>query len=505
MWNYIYVLLLLLDRAVTSWGGSSSGSSGLALVGDDPGVLLSTVSPQPEEGQAKWVDCVKATDMCNQNPHCSSRYRVMRQCLVGKEKDSMLDTNRECRAALEVLLLSPLYECRCKRGMKKELQCLQSYWSIHMGLTEGGEFYETSPYEPVAPVRQPDKLGLASIISGMHTVAPSRFQCPEADRKCNPCLDAAKACNLNGTCKKQRSAYIATCNSSGKSGADAAKGGDTCNKKRCHKALRQFLDRVPPEYSHQLLFCPCLHEGCAERRRQTIVPDCSFKDRVKPNCLELRRVCRQDPLCRSRLADFHMNCIVTQHTVSSCPNDDNYQACLASYARLIGTDMTPNYVDSSYSNWTVSPWCSCKGSGNQEEECVNFLQDFTENTCLRNAIQAFGYGADNAQNKDGSVPGPSATAKPGPDESTSTSETLYIPNDVQPRDEAQGKEYGPKCNLAKGYTCRDESPLEPVSGYGGLSRPQVPPGAASAGVLASSHWALLPGLALALILVQHAL
>lgn len=83
------------------------------------------------------MDCIQASDMCNQNPSCSSRYRVMRQCLVGKEKEAMLDNNRECQAALEVLLLSPLYDCRCKRGMKKELQCLQNYWAIHMGLTEG--------------------------------------------------------------------------------------------------------------------------------------------------------------------------------------------------------------------------------------------------------------------------------------------------------------------------------------------------------------------------------
>ncbi|XP_019714839.1 GDNF family receptor alpha-2-like [Hippocampus comes] len=75
--------------------------------------------------------------MCNQNPHCSSRYRVMRQCLVGKEKEAMLDNNQECRAALRVLLVSPLFDCRCKRGMKKELQCLQNYWTIHMGLNEG--------------------------------------------------------------------------------------------------------------------------------------------------------------------------------------------------------------------------------------------------------------------------------------------------------------------------------------------------------------------------------
>lgn len=30
----------------------------------------------------------------------------------------------------------------------------------------GGELYETSPYEPVMPVRYPDAFRLASIISG---------------------------------------------------------------------------------------------------------------------------------------------------------------------------------------------------------------------------------------------------------------------------------------------------------------------------------------------------
>ncbi|TRY65578.1 hypothetical protein DNTS_015187 [Danionella cerebrum] len=83
---------------------------------------------------------------------------------------------------------------------------------------------------------------------------------------------------------------------------------------------------------------------------------------------------------------------MTPHSVSSCLNDD-YQACLTSYTRLIGTEMTPNYIDSGHSNFTISPWCTCKGSGNQEEDCEKFLQDFKENTCLRNAIQAFGYGS----------------------------------------------------------------------------------------------------------------
>ncbi|KAM9547207.1 GDNF family receptor alpha-2-like [Salvelinus alpinus] len=457
MWIYFYFVLFLLDGVAYSSGGSYSALAGTGAHG--------------------WVDCVRASDMCNQNPQCSSRYRVMRQCLVGRERDTML-ANRECQAALEVLLVSPLYDCRCKRGMKKELQCLQSYWSIHMGLTEGREFYETSPYEPVMPVRHPDAFRLASIISGMHTVTPKANTCSDPSKTCNPCLDAAKACNLNNTCKKQRSTYIATCSK-----------GEPCNRKRCHKALRQFLDRVPTDYSHQLLFCPCQDLGCAERRRQTIVPFCSFEDKVKPYCLELRKNCRQDPLCRSRLADFHMNCMVSQHTVSSCPNEDNYQACLASYAGLIGTDMTPNYVDGSFTNWTVSPWCTCKGSGNQEEECQSFLKDFTENMCLRNAIQAFGYGTDSLSHKAESVP-LTPSMKPGLETSISTSEPLDNPNDVQPEDEANGKGNVPKWNLSKGYIGGDGPLLEPSSGYDGLTRPKGPPEDGSPCVCASV-WALL--------------
>ncbi|KAA8592387.1 hypothetical protein FQN60_017842, partial [Etheostoma spectabile] len=177
----------------------------------------------------------------------------------------------------------------------------------------------------------------------------------------------------------------------------------------------------------------------------------------------------------SRLADYKVNCWVTPPTVSTCPNQDNHQACLASYARLIGTDMTPNYVDSSFSNWTISPWCTCKGSGNQEEECLNFLRYFTDNTCLRNAIQAFGYGIDNVQTKNVSVPGPSATTKTGTEWPASTSEPPFvsIPKYPEPRDGGLGKTRG----LPEDHSA----------------------------CLCANVWALLPGLALALVLAQHAL
>lgn len=121
---------------------------------DDPSVMFVPVASKAPgsqntgsraEDQPERVDCIQATEMCNQNPSCSSRYRVMRQCLVGKEKEAMLDNNRDCQAALEVLLGSPLYDCRCKRSMKNELQCLQNYWAIHMGLNEGREQMVSQP------------------------------------------------------------------------------------------------------------------------------------------------------------------------------------------------------------------------------------------------------------------------------------------------------------------------------------------------------------------------
>ncbi|KAI3362510.1 hypothetical protein L3Q82_012794 [Scortum barcoo] len=493
----------------------------------------------------------------------------MRQCLSGgdKERSAML-ASKECQGALEVLQDSPLYDCRCKRGMKKELQCLQNYWSIHMGLTEvlwcvcvrvsqdcvafvylrtvlrscagvqihtdnegrdarehvgmnkkgqtaeadesavpvdlhpgsqqlslkythmwlfvkhfvcfkecdinktymvtltdavlgiyREEFYETSPYEPI---HFSEEFRHASIISdsSLSKMSP----CSEAGKPCNPCLDAAKACNLNETCKRLRSAYNSVCSKATPPQPSVANQ-EPCSRKRCQKALRQFFERVSWELSYPLLFCSCPDQACAERRRRTIVPSCSHQERHKPTCLELRRTCRSDALCRasatlrenrrakqsdknnqssiftqplwilqdihtgnaeivsqttvlhlfdmtltdlfllcrfrSRLADFHMNCQMTSHTVTSCPHD-NYHGCLMSYVGLIGSDVTPNYSDSSPSNITISLWCTCRGTGHQEPECDAFHRDFTHNTCLildswhkkKNAIKSFGYGSE---------------------------------------------------------------------------------------------------------------
>lgn len=107
----------------------------------------------------------------------------------------------------------------------------------------------------------------------------------------NRCLDAAKACNVDDVCQKMRTEYVSVCiKPTAKSGL--------CNRPKCNKALRKFFDRVPADYTHELLFCPCTDTACAERRRQTIVPSCSYESPEKANCLTQKRICKADYVCR---------------------------------------------------------------------------------------------------------------------------------------------------------------------------------------------------------------
>ncbi|XP_041442945.1 GDNF family receptor alpha-2 [Xenopus laevis] len=333
-----------------------------------------TFSLSPSVSWPSHTDCVHANELCTADQSCSSRYRTLRQCLAGRDRDTLL-SSQECKNAMEVLQESPLYLCRCRRGMKKELQCLQVYWGIHAGLTEGDEFYETSPYEPVTS-RLSDIFRLASINSGSEPVSS----------KHNACLDAAKFCNVNDACKRLRSTYISTCNTGGGEG-------ENCARRKCHRALRTFIERIPADLSYPLLFCPCRDQPCAERRRQTAVPECSFKRPEMPNCMEIWANCRQDPVCRSRLSDFITNCQSSPQSVSGCIRD-NYAACLGAYAGLIGFDVALNFLDSDPHSISIGPWCSCNGSGDQETWCERYLKEFTQNRCLRNAILAFGNGTD---------------------------------------------------------------------------------------------------------------
>ncbi|XP_036815532.1 GDNF family receptor alpha-1a isoform X1 [Oncorhynchus mykiss] len=369
------------------------------------------------------LDCVKASEQCMKEQGCSTKYRTMRQCVAGgKERNfSMvagLEAQDECRSAIDAVKQSPLYNCRCKRGMKKEKNCLRIYWGIYQTL-QGNDFLEDSPYETMNS-RLSDMFRLAPIISeegvssnpwsGPVTVPTGRgpqgrgraVKDPSRNRRAHPnwailgepavtrennCLNAAKACNLNDTCKKYRSAYISPCTS-------RVSTAEVCNKRKCHKALRQFFDKVPPKHSYGMLFCSCPagdQSACSERRRQTIVPVCSYEDKEKPNCLSLQASCKTNYICRSRLADFFANCQSEPRSLSGCLKE-NYADCLLSYSGLIGTVMTPNYLRSP--KISVVPYCDCSSSGNGKEECDKFTEFFTDNTCLRKAIHAFGNGTD---------------------------------------------------------------------------------------------------------------
>ncbi|XP_016350265.1 GDNF family receptor alpha-4-like [Sinocyclocheilus anshuiensis] len=319
----------------------------------------------------RW-DCLTAGDSCSSDEACSPRLRTLRQCVAGGGSVKLGPGARNhCENAVTALLSSPLHRCQCKRGMKREKNCLSIYWSLKQSVLHGLSLVENYPYEPVE--RGFDYVRLASQVKsevGMTTV--------------NRCLDAAKACNVDETCQKLRTEYVSACI------APSVRAGP-CNRARCSKALRKFFDRVPPDYTHELLFCPCSETACAERRRQTIVPACSYEEREKPNCLAQLRVCEADYVCKSRWAQFQHDCQPSELTASGC-QQENYGACLVAYTGLIGSIITPNYLDNSTSN--VGAWCSCATSGNFRDQCNYFLGHFHDNNCLKNAILAFGNDTD---------------------------------------------------------------------------------------------------------------
>ncbi|KAM4707960.1 GDNF family receptor alpha-4 [Discoglossus pictus] len=316
-------------------------------------------------------DCLQAGEACTSNPSCSFNFRTLRQCIAGNGANKLgPNAKSQCRRTVTALLSSQLHGCKCKRGMKKEKNCLSIYWSIHHTLVEGINVLEGSPYEPF--VRGFDNVRLASITAENEVTQVNR------------CLDAAKACNVDETCQKLRTDYVSLC-------IRRLPRTDMCNRSKCHKALRRFFDRVPAEYTSELLFCPCEDTACAERRRQTIVPACSYESKEKPNCLIPLDSCKENFICKSRFAEFQFKCQPSPQSATGCARE-NYAACLMAYTGIIGSAITPNYVDNSSSS--VAPWCTCNTSGNRQEECENFLHLFTNNICLQNAIHAFGNGTN---------------------------------------------------------------------------------------------------------------
>ncbi|XP_058264847.1 GDNF family receptor alpha-3 isoform X1 [Hemibagrus wyckioides] len=319
------------------------------------------------------LDCGQAVQECMAQPECEKLYRQLDYC-VDEEAVAPLgpEARQACADAQNALLHHrPLQECKCQRGSRKEALCLRVYWTVRF--PQGYDDIETSPYEDIELelVRNSEVTKLASI------VAVSSFP---VDGQ-NQCLKAAQDCGLFEKCGALRAEYVLAC-------TKRVAGSERCNRQKCHRALRRFLERVPEEYSFGVLFCSCTEPLCGERRRKTIVPSCSYEEKdAQPNCLHLESYCLRDDLCRSRLADFQQNCQPSSYSLSGCLRESG-AVCLKAYAGLIGTIMTPNYV--SNSTMEVSQWCNCEGSGNQLQECLRILHMFNSNTCLRNAIENMG-------------------------------------------------------------------------------------------------------------------
>ncbi|XP_036380962.1 GDNF family receptor alpha-4-like [Megalops cyprinoides] len=319
------------------------------------------------------MDCLEAEQGCVLDPGCKLAYRELEYCVAEQAVSPLgAETERECLQAQSSLQqYRPLLACKCQRGSRREESCLRVYWTVRF--LQGYDEVEVSPYEDLGQelVRNIEISRMASIVSASSL---------PLDRQ-NQCLKAAQDCGLYEKCGSLRSEYVVAC-------TKRAPGSDHCNRQKCHRALRRFLERVPEEYSFGVLFCPCSDPLCGERRRKTIVPSCSYEERDgKPNCLSLQGYCMKDELCRSRLADFQHNCHPSPHSPSGCLRESG-AVCLKAYAGLIGTIMTPNYV--SNDSVEVSQWCSCEGSGNQLPDCLRVQELFGSNACLRSAISAFG-------------------------------------------------------------------------------------------------------------------
>uniref|UniRef100_A0A8C3VGK0 GDNF family receptor alpha-3 n=1 Tax=Catagonus wagneri TaxID=51154 RepID=A0A8C3VGK0_9CETA len=273
--------------------------------------------------------CLQARRKCQASPTCNATYHYLNSCASSRTIPSRAEepsVPRDCMEAAQQLRNSSLMSCTCHRRMKNQATCLDIYWTVH-------------------PARSLDW-----------------------DR----CLKFAVLCTFNEKCDRLRKAYGEACS------------GPHCQRHNCQGQLRTFFEKAPEPHAQGLLFCPCAptDQGCGQRRRNTIAPGCALPSEA-PNCLELRRLCLSQPLCRSRLADFQTHCH-PMDVLGTCATE--HSRCLQAYMGLIGTAMTPNFVSNISASVALS--CTCRGSGNLQEECEQLEESFSHNPCLTEAIAA---------------------------------------------------------------------------------------------------------------------
>ncbi|XP_060233448.1 GDNF family receptor alpha-3 isoform X1 [Meriones unguiculatus] len=325
--------------------------------------------------------CIQARKKCQANPACKAAYHRLASCTSGVSTPLPFEESAlspDCLEAAQQLRNSSLMGCTCHRRMKHQATCLNIYWTVHPARsleyfqlstvahtfdlssweTEAGDYeLDVSPYEDTV-TSKPWKMNLSKL----------NMLKPDSDL----CLKFAMLCTLNDKCDRLRKAYGEACS------------GLRCQRHLCLAQLRSFFEKAAESHAQGLLLCPCAPEdaGCGERRRNTIAPSCALPS-VPPNCLDLRGFCRSDPLCRSRLMDFQTHCH-PMDILGTCATEQS--RCLRAYLGLIGTAMTPNFV--SKVNTSVALACTCRGSGNLQDECEQLERSFSQNPCLMEAIAA---------------------------------------------------------------------------------------------------------------------
>ncbi|XP_073933031.1 GDNF family receptor alpha-3 isoform X3 [Castor canadensis] len=298
--------------------------------------------------------CIQARRKCQANPTCKAAYHHLGSCTAGlstslpSEESSV---SADCLEAAQQLRNTSLIGCTCHRRMKNQATCLDIYWTVHPARSLGDYELDSSPYEDTV-TSKPWKMNLSKL----------NMLKPDSDL----CLKFAMLCTLNDKCDRLRKAYGMACS------------GPRCQRHACLAQLRSFFEKAAQSHAQGLLLCPCAptDRGCGERRRNTIAPSCALPSEV-PNCLELRSLCHADPLCRSRLMDFQTHCH-PMDILGTCTTEQS--RCLRAYLGLIGTAMTPNFI--SNINTSVALNCTCRGSGNLQEECEQLEGSFSHNSCL---------------------------------------------------------------------------------------------------------------------------
>ncbi|KAF3821587.1 hypothetical protein GH733_009629 [Mirounga leonina] len=356
-----------------------------------------TIDPLPTEGRLV-NSCIQARRKCQVDPICNAAYHHLNSCTSSVSTPSPsqeLLVPEECREAAQHLRNSSLMSCTCHRRMKNQVACLDIYWTVHLARSLGDFELDVSPYDDTV-TRKPWKMNLSKL----------NMLKPDSDL----CLKFAMLCTLNDKCDRLRKAYVEACS------------GSRCQRPTCLRQLRAFFEKASEPHAQGLLLCPCApaDQGCGQRRHNTIAPSCALPSEA-PNCLELRRVCVSDPLCRcrcrcrvwagrvgegavhnapspmaafpcgagfaaqgpwndftpSRLVDFQTHCHPLD-ILGTCATE--HSRCLRAYVGLIGTAMTPNFVSSV--NTSIALSCTCRGSGNLQDECEQLEESFSHNPCL---------------------------------------------------------------------------------------------------------------------------